>query len=129
MASSQRSLQYKQAEKEIIDIVRKAGEEGVVQRELWKKIGLDSRRGIKIIRRLEQQGIISRKEIIYKGRKTYILKPATMMKARIVIPGFLDDIPCMFCPELPRCESNLESALTCEVINKWIEEKKKRDDP
>jgi len=125
----QQPLQYRRIEKEIINLVKNAGDEGIIQRELWKKIGLDSRRGIKILRRLEQQGIISRTEIIYKGRKTYILKPASMMKAQIVIPEFLDDVPCMFCPNLSRCESGAQSIADCEILNKWIEEKKKRDDP
>jgi len=129
LTAEKQSLRYKYAEKMIIELVKNAGDEGVVQRELWKKIGLDSRRGIKIIRKLEQQGVISREEIVYKGRKTYILKPATMMRAQIEIPSFLDEIPCVFCPDLPRCESNLENVANCEILNKWIEERKRRNDP
>lgn len=118
-------LYYEQIEKKIIELVKKAGEDGIIQRELWKLIGLDSRRGVRIIRRLEQQGIISRSEIIYKGRKTYILRPAIMMKAKTVIPDFLDDIPCMFCPELPRCESGERNVINCPILNKWIEKKRR----
>ncbi len=118
-------LYYEQIEKKIIELVREAGEEGIIQRELWKIIGLDSRRGVRIIRRLEQQGIISRSEIIYKGRKTYILRPSIMMKAKTVIPDYLDDIPCIFCPDLPRCASGERSVTSCPRLNEWIERKRR----
>ncbi len=118
--SETESLMYEIIERKIIDLVRKAGEKGVIQRELWKELGIDSRRGIRIIRRLEQQGIIKREELYYRGRKTYILKPAIMMKAKVVLKPILDEIPCFYCPFLLKCGSGEINPIQCEKLNEWL---------
>lgn len=111
-------------ERKILKIIENSGEKGMIQREIWKLINLDSRKGIKIIKRLEQQGYLVREPIQHKGRKTYILRPGPRIFRKIILPSWLDNIPCFYCPELYRCSS--EQAITsCLKIEKFLEKEEK----
>jgi len=75
---------------------------GIVQSELWKILGVDSKEGSKIVLRLLRRGLISRREVNHNGRKTYILVVAHQSEgAEIDIS--IDDviqIPCFTCEYL-----------------------------
>ncbi|HID15303.1 MAG TPA: transcription factor TFIIIC, partial [Candidatus Atribacteria bacterium] len=58
-------------EKRAIEIIKKAGDNGVLQSDLWKILGTDSREGSRIAIRLEKKGIINREPTIHEGKKTY----------------------------------------------------------
>jgi DNA-binding Lrp family transcriptional regulator len=75
---------------------------GIVQSELWKKLGVDSKEGSKIVLRLLRRGLIARKEINHNGRKTYVLMVAHHSEER-GIDISIDDviqIPCFTCEYL-----------------------------
>jgi len=61
-------------EKRIIEVLESVGEEGVIQRELWNLLGVDSRSGMRVVARLERRGLLTRKRIYHKGKATYLLK-------------------------------------------------------
>jgi len=107
-------------EKEILDIVKNAGDKGILQREIWGKIKIDSRRGIKIIKRLEKRGLLTREEYMYKGRKTYLLKPTSKAFKKVRLSEFLEDIPCFFCPYLYKCGSGEFHPAHCKLLDKWL---------
>lgn len=116
------SVQFELLKRKVIEAIRNAGEGGIPQKDLWKKLGLDSRRGLKIIKKLEEQGLIEREQIVQRGRKTYILRPSQKLKRRIELPDFLDDIPCFYCPNLHKCASGEVDFMSCPELRRWLED-------
>lgn len=51
-------------------------EDGVTQSALWKELGVSSRTGTRIARRLADAGVITREETVHDGRQTYWLSPS-----------------------------------------------------
>jgi len=75
---------------------------GIIQSELWKMLGVDSKEGSKVVLRLLRRGLITRKEINYNGRKTYVLMVAHHSEEK-EIDISIDDviqIPCFTCEYL-----------------------------
>lgn len=52
--------------------------EGVLQSELWKELGVDSRKCSRIVKKLEDSGLIERIEFKKEGIKTYLLRAKQM---------------------------------------------------
>jgi DNA-binding Lrp family transcriptional regulator len=48
--------------------------EGILQSELWKELGVDSRKCSRIVKKLEESGLIDRIEYRKEGVKTYLLR-------------------------------------------------------
>jgi DNA-binding Lrp family transcriptional regulator len=71
--------------------------EGVLQSELWKELGVDSRKCSRIVKKLEENGLIDRIEYRKNGVKTYLLRA----KQQPVNPNNLlagdELIPCIGC--------------------------------
>jgi Lrp/AsnC family transcriptional regulator, leucine-responsive regulatory protein len=71
--------------------------EGILQSELWKELGVDSRKCSRIVKKLEESGLIDREEFKRDGIKTYLLRA----KRQPVNPGHLlagdELIPCISC--------------------------------
>jgi DNA-binding MarR family transcriptional regulator len=114
------SVQFQALERRILEILREAGDNGILQREIWKKLDLDSRKGLKILRKLEAQGLLVKDQVTYKGRKTYILRLARKHE-EIKLPDFLDNIPCFYCPYLQKCASGEREIYSCPKLQEWLE--------
>jgi Lrp/AsnC family transcriptional regulator, leucine-responsive regulatory protein len=71
--------------------------EGVLQSELWKELGVDSRKCSRIVKKLEDSGLIDRIEFKKEGIKTYLLKARQMpVNPNDLLAG--DElIPCIGC--------------------------------
>ncbi|MDD1683812.1 MAG: winged helix-turn-helix transcriptional regulator [Methanoregula sp.] len=71
--------------------------EGILQSELWKELGVDSRKCSRIVKKLEESGLIDREDFKKDGIKTYLLRA----KQQPVNPGDLlagdELIPCIGC--------------------------------
>jgi DNA-binding Lrp family transcriptional regulator len=71
--------------------------EGFLQSELWKELGVDSRKCSRIVKKLEENGLIDRIEYRKNGVKTYLLRA----KQQPVNPNNLlagdELIPCIGC--------------------------------
>jgi Lrp/AsnC family transcriptional regulator, leucine-responsive regulatory protein len=71
--------------------------EGILQSELWKELGVDSRKCSRIVKKLEESGLIDRVDFKKDGIKTYLLRA----KQQPVNPGHLlagdELIPCVGC--------------------------------
>lgn len=71
--------------------------EGILQSELWKELGVDSRKCSRIVKKLEESGLINREDFKKDGIKTYLLRA----KQQPVNPGDLlagdELIPCIGC--------------------------------
>jgi DNA-binding Lrp family transcriptional regulator len=94
-----------------------AGSSGLLQSELWKKLGASSREGSRIALKLESRGLIRRERELRNGRWTYRLYPRRL-------PASIDsiaDCPCMMCPEGSKCgpTGNI-TPQKCERLTEWL---------
>ncbi len=76
--------------------------EGMLQRELWKELGVDSRKCSRIVKKLEESGLIDRVEFKKEGIKTYLLKakmqpvhPEDLLAGDELIPCIACDLECV----------------------------------
>jgi hypothetical protein len=101
------------------EMIKKAGEKGLLQVDLLKKLGTDNRRGSKLISGLEEQGLISKSRELYRGKWTYRLAlPAS--KTPVVTWGDMD-CPCFFCNDSGRCGlGNVVSPSSCSDLSGWL---------
>ncbi len=112
-------------EKEAIELIK--ANNGILQSELWKQLGLDSREGSRIVLRLAKKGLIKRKQVIINGRRTYRLYLAEneASEATILVNlASILDIPCTVCPYLSQCQvGGFYSPTTCPLIDEWVSKK------
>ncbi len=104
-------------EQKAFQFIINTGYEGVLQSELWRKLGASSREGSRIALKLENKGLIRREREIRDGRWTYRLYPKRL-------PASIDsiaDCPCLMCPDNPRCDpSSSISPQNCEKLTEWL---------
>jgi DNA-binding Lrp family transcriptional regulator len=87
--------------------------DGVLQSELWKDLGVDSRKCSRIVKKLLDSGQIERIEFKGDGIKTYTLRAVkkSMKPALILAGGEL--IPCICCDR--------ECVITsCNLLLDWM---------
>jgi hypothetical protein len=104
-------------EQKALQIIMNTGFEGVLQSELWRKLGASSREGSRVAIKLEDKGLIRREKELRHGRWTYRLYPKR-------VPASIDSIvgcPCLLCPDNPRCDpSSTISPQVCEKLTEWL---------
>jgi hypothetical protein len=104
-------------EQKALQIITNTGNEGLLQSELWRKLGASSREGSRIALKLENRGLIRRERELRNGRWTYRLYPKRL-------PASIDsivDCPCMMCPDNPRCGSaSTITPQSCERLTEWL---------
>jgi len=100
-----------------LQLITNARSEGILQSELWRKLGASSREGSRIAIKLEKKGLILRERELFSGRWTYRLYP----KRR---PASIDSVlgcPCLMCPDDSRCAAwSTISPNECEKLTEWI---------
>ncbi|RLE52224.1 MAG: Lrp/AsnC family transcriptional regulator [Candidatus Methanomethylicota archaeon] len=107
-------------EKRAIEIIKKAGDEGVLQSDLWKMLGTDSREGSRIAIRLERKGFIEREPTVHAGKKTYRLRLIKRPPRKISI-ATVKGCPCFVCPDLTKCAiGHVINPVTCKKLTTWI---------
>jgi len=104
-------------EQKALQIITNTGNDGLLQSELWRKLGASSREGSRIALKLENRGLIHRERELRNGRWTYRLYPKRL-------PASIDsiaDCPCMMCPDNSRCGSASTIApQNCERLTEWL---------
>lgn len=108
-----------QLERRLLEIVYAAGDAGILQRDVWHLLSIDSRKGSRIIKRLERMGLVSREVVIHKGRKVYLLRPTLKLRRMPRLSEELDKIPCFYCSLLTSC-GELSKILNCEKLARWL---------
>jgi hypothetical protein len=104
-------------EQKAFQFIINTGYEGVLQSELWRKLGASSREGSRIALKLENKGLIRREREIRDGRWTYRLYPKRLPASIESIA----DCPCLMCPDNPRCDpSSSISPQNCEKLTEWL---------
>lgn len=92
-------------------VTNKEGE--LIQSEIPKHTGLDSRVVSKHLMKLERMGLIKREELTYKGRRTFRIIPNIEKISEIIknrtpssprgLYEEVKDLPCITCPNINRC--------------------------
>ena len=101
-------------------IILESGDEGIMQSELWKKLGVSSREGSRLALKFEEKGTIERRKILHEGRWSYKL----YSKKEYVTMDTINGCPCMICLEIEKCfEGGLKDPLSCLELSIWISPK------
>ncbi|MHC1591189.1 MAG: helix-turn-helix transcriptional regulator [Candidatus Helarchaeales archaeon] len=111
------------AEKNALELVKKTGSKGILQSELWRQLGLNSREGSRVALRLEKKGLIRRDKELNGGRWTYRLYPVNDGSSDLdgVTWDTLGDCPCFVCGSLSSCGiRQLISPAKCDNLSEWI---------
>ena len=62
-----------ETERDGLALVRETG--GIHQSDFWKELDVDSRKGSRIVDKLEERGLAEREETVYDGHNTYLVTP------------------------------------------------------
>ncbi|NIU38863.1 transcriptional regulator [Candidatus Bathyarchaeota archaeon] len=93
------------------------GSQGVLQSNLWRKLGATSREGSRIALKLENKGLIKREKELSGGRWTYRLYPKRLPASM----NSITECPCLMCPNDARCGAwGTISPNECERLTEWI---------
>jgi len=104
-------------EERAIKLLLKHEETGLLQSELWHKLGVTSREGSRIAIKLEKKGMIKRVKEFAKDRWTRRLVPLIKQVNLDVIRG----APCPSCEFNPVCgREGSVSPNTCLLIEDWL---------
>ncbi|MEM2910982.1 MAG: Lrp/AsnC family transcriptional regulator [Candidatus Bathyarchaeia archaeon] len=104
-------------EQRALQIIMSVGNQGLLQSELWRKLGASSREGSRIALKLESRGLIRREKELCNGRWTYRLYPKKLPTS---IDSILD-CPCMMCPDCQRCgPTGAITPQNCERLTEWL---------
>ena len=104
-------------EQKALQLIFNARDDGILQSDMWKGLGVTSREGSRLALKFEEKGIIERRKILHNGRWTYKLfsqrKPITLES--------IGDSPCIVCNDINKCYSGGEiSPLSCQLLTEWI---------
>ncbi|MEM1623023.1 MAG: hypothetical protein QW780_05515 [Sulfolobales archaeon] len=113
-------------EEKVLEIIRESTKKsgGIIQSELWRILGIDSREGSKLIARLMRKGLLTREAITYKGKKTYILRYADNTRAPINVFINLNpvvEVPCFACKHINRCSiGGYYDPTRCPLLTRYL---------
>jgi DNA-binding Lrp family transcriptional regulator len=92
-------------------------EEGILQSELWQRLGVSSRVGSRLAIKLEKKGYVRRERVLAKDRWTLKLIPLI----KKFDPSPLFGAPCPLCPFNPNCGPDQSvSPIGCTLIEDWV---------
>jgi hypothetical protein len=104
-------------EKRALKLILDKGDEGILQRDVWRELGATSREGSRISLRLEAKNLIKRERELSNGRWTHRL----VITIRRVNIDSLIDVPCMSCDNIRKCAEGGEiSTSGCEILTHWL---------
>ena len=105
-------------EKQALQIVIDAGEEGILQSDMWKNLGVTSREGSRLALKFAEKGVIIRNKVLHEGRWTFKLFSQTKQ----VSIRSINDCPCITCEDIDKCfTSGQMSPINCQLLTAWID--------
>ena len=105
-------------EQKVIELIVEAGEEGLLQSELWKKLDLKSREGSRIAKKFEEKGSITRERVLSNGRWTYKL---ILNKVPVTLES-IKECPCLICSDIDKCfRGGVKNPNICIELTAWID--------
>ena len=103
---------------EALQLIIEAGEEGILQSEMWKKLNATSREGSRIALKFEEKGVVERRKVLHEGRWTYKLFSQTKM----VTINSISDCPCITCEGLDKCfPGGQVTPIHCRLLTLWMD--------
>jgi len=98
--------------------IKQYGRKGILQSDLWRRLGLDSRRGSRQVLNLERKGFIERSRELNRGRWTYRLSA----NKAVATVDTVADIPCVSCEEDYRgiCPTHDVNPAVCTKLTSWV---------
>jgi hypothetical protein len=100
-----------------LKLILDKGEEGMLQRDMWRELGSSSRVGSRISIALEAKNLIRRERELANGRWTNRI----YINVRRVEIDSIIDVPCIYCEDIQHCEEGGGiSAKTCEMLTHWL---------
>jgi hypothetical protein len=104
-------------EQRALKLIMDKGDEGILQRDMWRELDATSREGSRIALRLEEQQLITRERELANRRWTHRL----FINIRRVELDSILDVPCMMCDDIQQCEVGMGiSAAQCKVLTQWL---------
>ena len=105
-------------EKKALQLVIEAGEEGILQSDMWKGLDVTSREGSRLALKFEEKGLVERRKVLHGGRWTYKLFSQTKM----VTIDSIGDCPCITCEGLDKCFPGGQiSPIHCQLLTQWMD--------
>ena len=99
-------------------LIIEAGEEGILQSEMWKKLNATSREGSRLALKFEEKGVVERRKVLHEGRWTYKLFSQTKM----VTIDSISDCPCITCEGLDKCfPGGQVTPIHCRLLTLWMD--------
>jgi len=104
-------------EERAIKLLLKHEKEGLLQSELWHKLGVTSREGSRIAIKLEKKGMVRRVKEFAKDRWTRRLVPLIKQVTLEPIRG----LPCLSCPYNQVCgRGGSITPNACQKLEEWL---------
>ena len=108
-------------EQRALKIIFEAGEDGIMQSELWKDLGVSSREGSRLALRFEEKGSVERRKVLHEGRWSYKL----FSKKQLVTMSSIEGCPCLICIDIDKCfESGQKDPVNCLDLTSWLTPRK-----
>lgn len=105
-------------DKRALLLIIEAGEEGILQSEMWKTLDATSREGSRLALKFEEKGVVERKKVLHEGRWTYKLFSQTKM----VTIDSISDCPCITCDGLDKCfPGGQVTPISCRLLTLWMD--------
>ena len=105
-------------EQKALKLIIEAGDEGLLQSELWKLLDVSSREGSRLAKKFEEKGNVFREKVLNDGRWTYKL----YFKKEPVTLESVSGCPCLICPEVDKCfQGGAYNPNTCLELTAWID--------
>jgi len=105
-------------EQKALKLVFDAGDKGILQSELWKKLGVSSREGSRMAKKFEEKDKVIREKVLNDGRWTYKL----YSKKELVTLDSVKGCPCLICDEVDKCfRGGTRDPVYCMALTAWID--------
>lgn len=105
-------------DKEALRLIFEAGDEGLLQSELWKELEVSSREGSRLATKFEEKEKITREKELNDGRWTYRL----FFKREPVTLDSVKGCPCLICVEMDKCfRGGTNDPTICSALTAWID--------
>ena len=105
-------------EQKALKLVFEAGEDGLLQSDLWKLLDVSSREGSRLAKKFEEKGKVVREKVLNDGRWTYKL----YFKKEPVTLESVEGCPCLICPEVDKCfRGGSIDPNVCLFLTSWID--------
>ena len=111
-------ISREELERQAFQLIHDAGGDGILQIEMRKILGADSREGSRIALKFLEREVIKRRRELHEGRWTYRL---FSLKNSVTFNSIMG-CPCTACDDMDRCApGRFVSPLLCKKLTYWIE--------